>query len=84
MELEWVVPSCEQSFLVHQELDVNQASFSFAVVFDALGPSPALNVDEDTGCRVLQLNHDNGLEVAQLVPVWEEIGRKSSPGKKSC
>ena len=58
---------------------MKRAPSTFAVVFNALSPGSALDVDEDPGGRVLQLHHDDGLKVTQLVPVGKEIGRESSP-----
>jgi len=65
--------------LVHEELDVNRASPSFPVMLNSFGPSCAFNIDEDTRGWVLQLHHDDGLEVAELVPVGEEVPGEASP-----
>lgn len=59
---------------------MNCASALENVVFNALGPSCALDVDQDPGGGPVQLDHDDGLEVSQLVVIGEEVGRKAHPG----
>ena len=50
--------------LIHQELQVHGAFALMPVVFNPLGPGCALNVDQDSRGGVLQLDHDDGLQVA--------------------
>ena len=42
-------------------------------------PCCALDVGQDGWGGVPQLNHDDGLEVSQLVPVREVVARETSP-----
>ncbi len=43
-------------------------------------PGGTLNVDEDPWSGVLQLDHNNGLQVSQLVPVGKEVRGEAPPG----
>ena len=67
------------TILIHQKFDVNRSPSLLSIVLDALGPGGALHVDQDSRGRVLQLDHHDGLEVTQLIPVREEVGWESSP-----
>ena len=48
-----------------------------SVVLDVLGPDCALQVHQDSRLRLVELDHDDGTEVASLVPVWIEIAREA-------
>ncbi len=49
------------------------------IMFHSPGPGCALDVNEHPGFGILELHHDDGLQVAQLVPVREEVCWESSP-----
>jgi len=48
---------------------------------NVLGPGSALNVDQHVGRGGVELNSNNGGEVARGVPVWEVVAGESLPGE---
>ena len=58
---------------------MHRSSHFLTIMLDKIGPSRALNVNQNAGHGILQLNHDNGLQITQLVPVRKEISGKSAP-----
>ena len=57
-----------------------QASPPHPVVVNVPGPGRALDVHDDPRHRLLQLHHDDGAEVAALVPVGVEVSWEPSEG----
>ena len=64
--------------LVHDKFKVRQTSPLQSVVLNVLGPDGTLEIHQDPGLWLVELDHDDGTEVSPLVPVGIEVSRESS------
>lgn len=60
--------------LIHQHFEMYRTETSLAIVDDILGPDFALNVDQNSGFRFLELESDNWTQIARNVFVGEIVG----------
>lgn len=65
--------------LIDHELQVHHAHAVGAVVLDVARPRAALDVDEDAGSRALEVDGDDGAEVALGVLVRVEVAGEAAP-----
>ena len=67
------------SVSVHEKFKMYGAPPPADIVFYPFGPRSALDINQHARGGVLQLHHDNGLEVPKLIPVGEKVCWESSP-----